>query len=79
MSVEKFIEKIEDEFEELEPGTLTPESNFREYFEWNSVNALIIIALVDSEYDVTINAEDIQKSETVNDLYTRVLELKEAS
>ena len=79
MSVEKFIEKIEDEFEELEPGTLNPESNFREYFEWNSVNALIIIALVDSEYDVTINAEDIQKSETVNDLYTRVLELKEAS
>lgn len=79
MSVEKFIEKIEDEFEELEHGTLTPESNFREYFEWNSVNALIIIALVDSEYDVTINAEDIQKSETVNDLYTRVLELKEAS
>ena len=79
MSVENFIEKVEEEFEELEPGTLKPESNFREFFEWNSVNALIIIALVDSEYDVTINAEDIQQAETINDLYGRILELKEAS
>ncbi len=78
MSVDKFIEQVEEEFEELEKGTLTPDSNFREYFEWNSVNALIIIALVDSEYDVTIKAEDIQKSETVQDLYNKVLELKEA-
>lgn len=79
MSVEKFIEQVEEEFEELEEGTLKPESNFREYFEWNSVNALIIIALVDSEYDVTINAEDIQNSETVQDLYNKVMQLKEAS
>jgi acyl carrier protein len=79
MSVEKFIEQVEEEFEELESGSLKPESNFREYFEWNSVNALIIIALIDSEYDVTINAEDIQNSETVQDLYNKVVQLKEAS
>ena len=79
MSVEKFIDQVEEEFEELEQGSLKPESNFREYFEWNSVNALIIIALIDSEYDVSINAEDIQKSESVQDLYNKVMELKEAS
>lgn len=79
MSVEKFIDQVEEEFEELEQGSLKPESNFREYFEWNSVNALIIIALIDSEYDVSINAEDIQKSESVQDLYNKVVELKEAS
>lgn len=79
MSIEKFIEQVEEEFEELEKGTLKPDSNFREYFEWNSVNALIIIALIDSEYDVTINAEDIQNSETIQDLYNKVTELKEAS
>lgn len=79
MSIEKFIDQVEEEFEELEKGTLKPDSNFREYFEWNSVNALIIIALIDSEYDVTVNAEDIQKSATVQDLYNKVMELKEAS
>jgi|AntRauTorckE6833_2_1112554.scaffolds.fasta_scaffold02416_8 acyl carrier protein len=79
MSIEKFIDQVEEEFEELEQGTLKPDSNFREYFEWNSVNALIIIALIDSEYDVTINAEDIQQAATVQDLYHKVMELKEAS
>ncbi|HKK10324.1 MAG TPA: acyl carrier protein [Bacteroidales bacterium] len=79
MSIEKFIDLVEEEFEELEKGTLKPDSNFREYFEWNSVNALIIIALVDSEYDVSINAEDIQNSESVQDLYNKVMQLKEAS
>ena len=79
MSIEKFIDQVEEEFEELEQGTLKPDSNFREYFEWNSVNALIIIALIDSEYDVTINSEDIQQAATVQDLYHKVMELKEAS
>lgn len=67
--IEEFIKKIEAEFEDLEPGALQPDSNFREHFEWNSINALILIAMVKTEYGVAINAEDIQKSKTVQDLY----------
>jgi len=77
MKVEKFIELIEEEFDELESGSLKPESDFRENFEWNSVNALIIIALVDSEYDVSISANDIQSAKTVQDLFNKIIELKE--
>ncbi|MEA3504171.1 MAG: acyl carrier protein [Bacteroidota bacterium] len=76
MSVTKFIEFIEEEFEELEAGSLKPDSEFRDSFEWNSVNALIIIALVDSEYDVSISADDIQNSKTVQDLFNRIQEIK---
>jgi acyl carrier protein len=67
--IEDFIKNIESEFEDLEPGKLKPESNFREAFEWNSINALILIALIKTEYNVSINAEDIQKSKTVNDIF----------
>jgi len=67
--IEEFIKHIEAEFEDLEPGTLKPESNFRDAFEWNSINALILIALIKTEYNVSINAEDIQKSKTVHDIY----------
>jgi len=67
--ISEFIQKIEAEFEDLEPGKLKPESNFREAFEWNSINALILIALIKTEYNVSINAEDIQKSKTVNDIF----------
>ena len=69
MSIEEFISQIEEEFDDLEPGVLKPESLFREKFEWNSINALILIALVKTEYDVAINAEDISSSKTVKDLW----------
>lgn len=69
MNINEFIKKIEEEFSELEPGKLEPASSFREMFEWNSMNALILIALVSTEYDVTLNAEDLIKSVTVTDIY----------
>jgi len=70
MKIEDFITHIEEEFDDIEPGTLKPESIFREVFEWNSINALILIAMVKTEYDVAINAEDIAKSKTVQDIYS---------
>jgi len=70
--VEDFITKIEAEFDELEPGKLKPESNFRDMFDWNSINALVLIAMIKTEYDVTINADDLVKSKTVNDVFTLV-------
>ena len=69
MNVENFISAIEEEFEDLKPGVLAPDVKFREVMEFNSINAVIIIALVDAEYDVTINAQDLLSSKTVNDLF----------
>jgi acyl carrier protein len=72
MKVQDFIAKIEEEFEDLQKGILKPESKIKEHFEWDSINALVFIALVSSEYDVVINADDLQKSETVQDMYNIV-------
>jgi acyl carrier protein len=72
MNMEEFIKHIEAEFDDLKPGVLKPESNFRESFEWNSINALILIAMVKTEYDVTLTADDLIKSKTVRDIYTLV-------
>ena len=69
INMEEFIALIEEEFDDIEAGVLKPESKFRESFEWNSINALIFIALVDTEYDVTITAEDIASAETLQDLF----------
>lgn len=69
MKIEEFITHLEEEYEDIAPGTLKPQSVFREIFEWNSINALILIALVKTQYDVTINAEDIATSKTVEDLF----------
>jgi len=69
MNVEEFIGHLEEEFEDITPGTLKPESEFGKHFEITSINALIMIALVNTEYGVVINANDLQSSKTINDLY----------
>jgi acyl carrier protein len=73
MKIEDFIARLEEEYEDIAPGTLKPQSVFREVFEWSSINALILIALVKTEYDVVINAEDIATSKTIEDLYKIIL------
>jgi acyl carrier protein len=69
MNIQDFIQKVEHEFDQIAPGTLKPASIIRDHFEWDSINALVFIALVNVEYDVEINAEDLQQSVTVSDLF----------
>jgi len=68
-SIEDFIKTLESEFDELEPGTLKPETKFTDLDEWSSMHSLIIIALIDTEYDVTIKGEDLMSIKKVEELY----------
>jgi acyl carrier protein len=70
ITVDHLIKNIEEQFDDLPKGVLKPESIFRDVFQWNSINALIIIAMVKTEYGVAINAEDIRKSKTIKDIFT---------
>jgi acyl carrier protein len=78
MNIQDFIQKVEHEFDQISPGSLKPESNIRDHFEWDSINALVFIALVNVEYDVEINADDLQQSATVSDLF-QLIEAKKHS
>ena len=77
--INEFIVKVEEEFEDLENGVLKPESVIRDHFTWDSINALILIAHVNVEYGVVINAEDLVNSKTVQDLYDIVNNRYQAS
>lgn len=76
MNINTFIEKIEAEFDELEPGTLQKDTSFKDLDEWSSMHALIIIALIDTEYDVVLTGEDLTQLSSVEDLYKIVKERK---
>ena len=69
MEIAEFILRIEEEFEDLKPGILQPDSDFRKEMDWNSIFALLMISLIDTEYDITITADELRKSITVNDLF----------
>jgi acyl carrier protein len=72
MKIKEFIEKIEAEFEEIKPGTIMPETGFRELDLWSSMHALIIIALIDTEYEVVINGEELRSVSTIQQLFDLV-------
>jgi len=72
VDIDTFIKRIEEEFDDLKPGVLKPGTRFREVVEWNSINALILIAMIKTEYDVTLTADDLIQSKTINDISSRI-------
>lgn len=73
MERDDFIKKFAEQFDETEANTFTSETKFRELDEWSSLMALSIIAMVDDEYDVTLKGDDIRSSETIADIYDKVV------
>lgn len=72
ITIEDFINKIEAEFPEISQGKLKPDTNFRETMEWDSVNALTFVVLVNIEYDVTLIADEFVNANTVQDVFNIV-------
>lgn len=73
MNIEHFIKLLEAEFEEEYPDGVSPDTQFRELADWGSMQALIVTALVETEFDVTITATDLTQLQTIQDLYKLVM------
>ena len=78
MSLHEFIEKLEGEFEDLPKGALKPGTDYRTIKGWSSMHALIIIAFVDINFNLTLNGSDLKSTKTVQDLYDLVQQKKTA-
>lgn len=71
-TLEDFTGKVERELDGITPGTLKSDTSYREIEGWSSMYALIIMALCETEYDVTLTGEDLRSCKTMRDLYTIV-------
>lgn len=74
VEINEFIKQLEAELEDLAPGSLKADTNYLEMDNWNSMYALIVIAFVDINFNVTLNANDMRATKTVRDLYNLVKE-----
>lgn len=72
MNINEFIDFFADQFEETEASAFTPETKYRELDEWSSLSALSIIAMVDEEYDVQLKADEMRKTNTIQELFDLV-------
>ena len=73
MDIQELIKHIENEFEDLQKGTLNPQTSIRDIEGWSSMHALLLIALVDNHYDVLLSGEELKNALTVQDLYTIIV------
>ena len=72
MEIKEFIEHFAEQFEDTELSEFKPETVFHDLDEYTSLIALSIILMIDEEYGVPINANEMSAAVTIEDLYNTV-------
>ena len=72
MEIKEFIEHFAEQFDDTEQSEFKLETVFHELDEYSSLIALSIIDMVDEEYGVTLNANDMSSAVTIEDLFNTV-------
>jgi len=67
----KFLELFKEVFE-MEDEEVKFEDNFRDLETWDSITHLSLIAMLDDEYNMQIEENDLKKLITVEDLFNKV-------
>lgn len=67
MELEKKMELVADMLE-LEVEDFTPETDLDELEEWDSLAAISYVVMMDEEFDVAADPNDIREFKTVQDI-----------
>lgn len=71
-NIDGFIGHFAEQFDDTDACVFTADTNFRDLEEWSSLIALSIIAMIDEEYNVILNANDMKSATTIRDLFNIV-------
>lgn len=72
MEIKEFIEHFAEQFDDTELSEFKPETVFHDLEEYTSLIALSIILMIDEEYGVSINANEMAAAVTIEDLFNTV-------
>lgn len=72
MELQDFVQNFADQFDETDAAVFTPATKFRDLDEWSSLIGLSIILMVDEVYGINLDAADMKKAETIEDLFNVV-------
>ncbi len=75
MELNVFVKQFADCLMSEDSNSINAQTEFKKLEEWGSMMALIVIAMVDSEYNKTLTAEDIHAAQTVEALF-KIVERK---
>lgn len=72
MSLEKFIAAFEATVEDVEPGSLHADTDFKSLGSWDSLAVLTVTDLVEMEFRVLLRKDDYTASANLRELYQTI-------
>lgn len=72
MDLTDFIKNFAGLFEETAPDAIKAETVYSELEEWDSVMVLSLITMVDEQYGVVMDVDEMSETKTVEDLFNYV-------
>lgn len=72
-----FLDQIKD-IMEIEDRDIEMSDNFKEYEEWDSMSSLLLTSMLDEEYGVVFNTNELSQINTIQELYDQTMKRKES-
>ena len=72
MDIKEFTEKFCEQFDEEVKENTPPSTWFRELEQWSSLTALNVLAMIDEEYGVELDPDEMRKTNTIQELFDLV-------
>jgi len=72
MNPEQFVTQFESIFEEIEAGSLSLQTVFRDLPQWDSLATIGLLVMINTEYEVTLTGNEIKSATTIQDIYDLV-------
>lgn len=72
MEIDDFVSNFASQFDEIEQSSINERTNYRELEEWSSLVALNVLMMIDEEYGVALPADEMRKTNTIQELFDLV-------
>lgn len=72
MTLDEFLECFLEELDVVDLKDIKTSTNFIRIPGWDSINALVIIAMIEEKFEVRLTSSDLEKSKTIEDLYNLI-------
>jgi acyl carrier protein len=76
MELDNFLSEFCSILDDTDISIINKNTNFRNLSEWNSLLALSLIAMIDENYNLSINGDDFSKLNTIEELYNFLIILE---
>ena len=70
--MEEFIKTLAALFPNTDISEFTPDTEFKYLNDWSSMTGLLLVALLEDDYDTSLTNNDIREIETVEELYNLI-------